>query len=139
MLSKECYQTTIECNDGIVGTTLDSEKHHIVAILLLYDCDYFIVTNDTENILRVYETEGRIDVSKTHVCDVKIRKAADIQLTEKEKNGAVVIRDGIPYLILGTGKAFLNSVHYQEGWISPKSKTSPLNHYGWEGFVRFKC
>ena len=47
-------------------------------------------------------------------------KAVDIQLTEEEKNGAVVIRDGVPYLILGTGKTFLNSVHYQEGWMPPK-------------------
>jgi hypothetical protein len=111
---------TIGCNDDIVGLTADGKKYHIVAILLLYDCDYSIVINDAENILRMYETEGRIDVSKTYACDIKIRKAVDIQLTEKEKNGAVVIRDGVPYLILGTGKAFLNSVHYQKGWMPPK-------------------
>lgn len=27
----------------------------------------------------MYETEGRIDVSKTYACDIKIRKAVDIQ------------------------------------------------------------
>ena len=120
--STGCYQMTIGCNDDIVGLTADGKKYHIVAILLLYDCDYSIVINDAENILRMYETEGRIDVSKTYACDIKIRKAVDIQLTEEEKNGAVVIRDGVPYLILGTGKAFLNSVHYQEGGCLRKSE-----------------
>lgn len=120
--STGCYQMTIGCNDDIVGTTVDGKKYHIVAILLLYDCDYSIVINDAENILRVYETEGRIDVGKTYACDIKIRKAVDIQLTEEEKNGAVVIRDGVPYLILGNGKAFLNSVHYQKGWLPPEKR-----------------
>lgn len=61
--------------------------------------DYSIVVNDAENILRVYETEGRIDVTKTYACDVKVRKAIDIQLTEEEKNGAVVIRDRFPKML----------------------------------------
>ena len=90
--------------------------------MLLYDCDYSIVVNDAENILRVYETEGRIDVTKTYACDVKVRKAIDIQLTEEEKNRAVAIRDGIPYLILGTGNTFLNSVHFEKGWQPPEKK-----------------
>lgn len=118
--STDCYQMTIGCNDDIVGMTSDGKKYHIVVVLLLYNCDYSIVINDAENMLRVYETEGRIDVSKTYAREIKIRKAVDIQLTEEEKNGAVVIRDGVPYLILGTGKAFLNSVHYQEGWMPPE-------------------
>ena len=70
--------------------------------------------------MRIYETEGRVDVSKTHACDVRIRKTIDIKLTEEEKNRAVVIRDGVSYLVLGTEKNFLNSVHYQKGWIPPE-------------------
>lgn len=120
--STGCYQITIGCNDDIVGETKDGKKYHITAIMLLYDCDYSIVVNDAENILRVYETKGRIDVTKTYACDVKVRKAIDIQLTEEEKNGAVVIRDGIPYLILGTGNTFLNSVHFEKGWQPPEKK-----------------
>lgn len=87
----------------------------------MYNCDYSIVVNDVENILRVYETEGRIDVSKTYACDVKIHKAVDIELTEEEKNSAVVIRNGVPYLILGNGNAYLNSVHYEKGWQPPEN------------------
>lgn len=116
----ECYQITIGCNDDIVGKTKDGKEYHIVAIMLLYKCDYSVVINDAENILRVYEAEGKIDVSKTYACDVKIQKAVDIELTDEEKNGTIVIRDGVPYLILGTGKAFLNAVHFEEGWQPPE-------------------
>ena len=118
--STECYQITIGCNDDLVGIAADGKKYHVVAIKLLYKCDYSIVINDAENILRVYETEGRIDISKTYACDIKIRNAVDIELTEEEKNGVVVIRDGVPYILLGTGKAFLKSVHYEKGWLPPK-------------------
>ena len=41
--STGCYQMTIGCNDDIVGITSDGKKYHIVAILLLYDCDYSMV------------------------------------------------------------------------------------------------
>lgn len=118
--STGCYQVTIDCNDDIVGKTQDGNLHHITAIMLLYNCDYSIVVNDAENILRLYETEGRIDVSKTHACDKRIRKAVDIQLTDEEKEGAVVVRDGVPYLILGTGKTYLHSVHYEKEWELPQ-------------------
>ncbi|MBC2575554.1 HNH endonuclease [Peptostreptococcus canis] len=118
--STGCYQITIGCNDDISVVTTNGEKYHIEAILLLYDCDYSIVINDAENILRVYETKGYIDVGKTYACDVKVRKAVYIELTEEEKNGGVVIRNGVPCLVLETGKAFLKSVHYQEGWMPPK-------------------
>ncbi|MFQ9213080.1 MAG: hypothetical protein ACLR4C_05420 [Eubacterium ventriosum] len=118
--STGCYQLTIGCNDSIIGFDTEGSKYYVVAILLLYDCDYSIVINDAENILRLYETEGRIDISKTYACDVKIRKAIDINLTEKEKNSAIVMRDGVSYLVLGTEKAYLNSVHYEKGWRPPK-------------------
>lgn len=49
---------------------MDGEIYHITAIMLLYKCDYSIVINEAENILRLYETEGRIDVRKTQACDI---------------------------------------------------------------------
>ena len=91
-----------------------------LALTIKDDCDYSIVINDAENILRLYETEGRIDVSKTHACECKVRKAIDIKLTEAEKDSAIVIRDGVSYLILGTKKAHINSVHYDKGWTPIK-------------------
>ena len=76
---------TIGCNDYITGIAKDGTKYRITAIALLYDCDYSIVINDAENIIRVYETEGRIDVGKTYACDFNIKRAVDIKLTEEEK------------------------------------------------------
>lgn len=120
--STGCYQITIDCNDNIVGETTDGKIHYVSAIMLLYDCDYSIVVNDAENILRVYETEGRIYTKNTYACDVKVKKAIYIQLSEEEKNRSFVIRDGKPFLILGTGNAFLNSVHFEKGWQPPEKK-----------------
>ena len=114
------YQMTIGCNDYITGIAKDGTKYRITAIALLYDCDYSIVINDAENIIRVYETEGRIDLGKTYACDFNIKRAVDIKLTEEEKNNTIIIRNGVPYLILDTGKAILKSVHYLEGWKPPK-------------------
>ncbi len=114
------YQITIGCNDTIVGETSEGQKFYVNAILLLYDCDYSIAVNDAENILRVYETQGIISVSKTHACSVKVRKAIELALTEEEKKGSVVVRDGVPYLVLGTGHTYLNSVNYEKGWLPPK-------------------
>lgn len=116
------FQITIACNDAIVGTDETGQEYYVYAIMLLYDCDYSIVINDAENILRVFETEGKILVSQTHSCDTKVRKAIDIQLTNDEKDGAIVMRDGIPYLLIGNGHTFVNSIHYEKGWIPPTIK-----------------
>lgn len=113
------YQITIGCNDTIVGIDESGQKYYVNSIMLLYCCDYSIVINDAENILRIYETEGKILVSQTHSCDMKIRKTEDIQLTDEEKNGAIIIRDGIPYIIIGNGQTYLNSIHYEKGWGPP--------------------
>lgn len=34
-----------------------------------------------------------------------------------EKNQVFVIRDDVPYLVIGNGKTFLNPIHYEEGWL----------------------
>ena len=115
-----CYQITIGCNDNIIGKSQNGEEYHLAAIMLLYNCDYSIVINDAENILRQYETQGIIEVNKTHACDVRTRRTIELELTEEEKNGAFVVRDGVTYMILGTGKTFLSSIHYEEGWQPPK-------------------
>ncbi len=36
-----------------------------------------------------------------------------------EKNQAFVNRDDVPYLVIGNGKTFLNSIRYEEGWLPP--------------------
>lgn len=119
--STDCYQITIGCNDTIVGYDENGHKYYVNDFKLLYNCDYSIVINDAENILRLYDTEGRLELSKTHACDMKISKAPDIQITEDEKDHVIVYRDGDPYLVLGTGNAWLYSVQFEKGWTPPEN------------------
>ena len=88
-------------------------------IRLLYNCDYSIVINDAENILKLYDTEGKIDVSKTNSCDVKIDKNLEIELTEEDKNKLFIEHDGKIYLITDGKTRFLTSVPFEKGWKSP--------------------
>ena len=54
-------------------------------------------------------------------CDKRIIESVPLQLTEDEQNRSIIVRDGKTYLILGTEKAFLQTVGYDEGW-TPTSK-----------------
>lgn len=114
-----CYQITIGCNDHIIAIDSDGAKHSINAIKLLYDCDYSLVVLDAEAILAEYEAFGKFSVSRLHCCDTRIDEAVDIQITEEEKNHTFVFRDGKPYLVIGNGKTFLHSIHYDENWLPP--------------------
>lgn len=118
--STGCYQITIGCNDHIVATDSNGQLHHINAIKLLYNCDYSLVVLDAEAILTEYDAVGKFSVANLHCCDTQIREAVDIKLTDEEKQQAFVIRDGVPYFVVGNGKTFINSVHYEEGWLPPE-------------------
>lgn len=115
------YQMTIGCNDNIASKDADDKVHYINSIKLLYDCDYPLVILDAESLLTQYESEGKFSLKYLRFCDSRIQEAPDIQLTEEEKNQAVVIRDGVSYLVIGNGKNYLHSVHYEEGWLPPKN------------------
>ena len=110
------YQITIGCNDTIVGKDNNGNEFYVNEFRLLYTCDYRIVINDAENILFLYETEGRIDLSTLHAVEKKVVPAPKIQLTEEEKDSTIVFRGGVPYIVIGNGKTFIDAVHYEEGW-----------------------
>lgn len=115
-----CYQISIACNDSVYGVNSDSSKFYVNTIKLLYDCDFAIVVNDAENILIKYSTEGKIYLSNNHSCDIRIEKAIDIKLTEEEKKEVFVMREGVPYFVMGTENAYIVSAHYEEGWLPPE-------------------
>ena len=114
--STGCYQITIGCNDNIIFKDIDGSFKYVNVVRLLYDCDYSIVINDAENILREYDTAGTISLNCTHACRTRIETAPTFQLTDEEKNSCIVWRDGVPCIILGTGNTYLDAVHYEEGW-----------------------
>lgn len=115
------YQITVGCNDNIARKDANGEVHYINSIKLLYNCDYSLVILDAEALLTQYEADGQINLKHLRSCDIKIQDAPNIQLTDEEKNQAFVIRDGVTYLVIGNGKSFLDSVHYEEGWVPNKS------------------
>lgn len=115
------YQITIGCNDSIGQQFSDGKIRWINSIKLLYNCDYSIVINDAENILRIYDTEERIALSNNNACDVRINYAPDIQLTEEEAKQVFVFRDGQTYMVVGNGHTYLNTIPFDKGWTPPTS------------------
>lgn len=120
--STGCYQITIGCNDTIVTKDVKGQEHYINAIKLLYNCDYSLVILDAEAILTEYEECNGFSLNRLRYCDKRIIEAPAIVLTEEEKTQPFVIRDGVTYLVLGNGKSFLSSVHYDEGWNPPNKQ-----------------
>lgn len=116
-----CYQITIGCNDSIVSYDSYGGKHFINTIKLLYNCSYALVILDAEAIITEYEESDSFSLENLRYCDKRIEEAIEMELTEEEKNQAFVVRDGVPYLVLGNGKTFLESVHYEDGWVPPKN------------------
>lgn len=117
----KCYQITIGCNDSIVTKDAGGQAHYINAIKLLYNCDYSLVILDAESILTQYEESDCFSLKGLRYCDKRIIEAPAIELTEEEKKQPFVVRNGVTYLVIGNGKSFLSSVHYDEGWIPPQN------------------
>ena len=110
------YQITIGCNDPIVYENANGECRLISDIKLLYDCDYSIVINDAENILRIYDTEKRLPISTLNACEIRVNFAQYTQLTEEEKGRVFIERDGQKYIVTGNGHTFISNVHFDKGW-----------------------
>ena len=117
-----CYQVTIGCNANIVMKDSNEKTHYINAIKLLYDCPYPSVVLDAEQILTQYDETKQFSLENMRCCDKRIIESVPLQLTEDEQNRSIVVRDGKTYLILGTEKAFLHTVGYDEGWTPPSKK-----------------
>lgn len=111
------YQISIGFNDLVY---LLNEKENtyqpINTLYLLYDCDYRIVINDAEQILLDYDLYKKVNLSKLQCLEYECKFPPTIEITEEEKNGACVERDGEIYMIIGNGKTFIHSAHYKKGW-----------------------
>jgi hypothetical protein len=77
---------------------------------------------DAEVILTQYDEEEQFSLKNLHYVDSKIIETPDLNLTEEEKNQAMVERDGKWYLVIGNGKSYLDSIHYDQGWETPGEK-----------------
>ena len=110
--STGCYQITI----GFNATAQMSNGELLSSIKLLYNCVYSLVVLDAERIITEYNDEHKISLNSLNFCDIRIEYAPKIELTEEEKSQLIIEKDGVYYLMLGTDKLYLDSVHYDEGW-----------------------
>ena len=116
------YQMTIGCNDYICGHDDNGNKYVVNSFKLLYGGDYNnypIVLNDAEGLLLSYELGNGISLGKTNAACVRVYHAPQIDLTEEEKKQAVVIRAGIPFVVIGNGMTYLHQISPDKDWTLP--------------------
>lgn len=115
------YQISIGFNDPVYLLN-EKEKTYqpINTLYLLYDRDYRIVINDAEQILLDYDLYKKVNITKLQCVEYDCKFPPKIELTEEEKDGGFVVRDGEIYLIIGNGKTFIHSAHYKKGWTPSK-------------------
>ena len=117
------YQITIGCNDYICGQDNKGNSFVVDSFKLLYSGDYNnypIVLNDAEGILLSYEKQSTIEPYKTNASCIRVYHAPQIELTEEEKQQAVVTRDGIPFIIIGNGKSYMHRIAPDREWTIPE-------------------
>lgn len=111
------YQISIGFNDLVYWVNeKDKSCQPINTLYLLYDCDYRVVINDAEQILLQYDLDKKVDVSRLQCIEYECKFPPKIEITNEEKNGAFVERDGEIYMIIGNGKSYIHSAHYKQGW-----------------------
>lgn len=116
----KCYQITIGCNANIVMSDNLGRKYYIGALKLLYDCAYSLVILDAERILTQYDEKEQFSLENMNFCDKKIVEAMPIEISDDEP--PMITKNGKVYLLLGTDKAYLDEVGFDEGWMPPSKK-----------------
>ena len=72
-----------------------------------------------EGLLLSYELGNGISLGKTNAACVRVYHAPQIDLTEEEKKQAVVIRAGIPFVVIGNGMTYLHQISPDKDWTLP--------------------
>lgn len=114
-----CYQITIGFNELVTTTDVHDQVHYVKSAKLLYNCDYSIVVLDAETIICEYETTNTITLTSLHCCEYRVNEAETLNVNNEEASQAFIVRDGVPYFVIGNGKAFLVSTPYDKGWNPP--------------------
>lgn len=117
--STQCYQVTIGCNDAIITRDDTGKQRHVQDIRLLYDYRYQaynIVVNEVTHLLLTYRQTKRFSLSGMTFCKKRVDFCPDFELSEDEYKQAIVRREEVPYIVLGNGMSWINSVHYTPGW-----------------------
>lgn len=99
--STNLYQITIGFNDNVYIMNKNGESKQLNSIKFLYNCDYPLVVTEAQAIPEEYESQGQIDLQRLRCCDMQIDIVPELELTEEEKKGTVVQRDGKVYILIG--------------------------------------
>lgn len=116
------FQITIGCNEYICGHDRDGNEYAVDSFKLLYGGDYNrypIVLSDAEGILLSYEQGDGVILSTTKAACVRVYHALQIELTEEEKEQAVVTRFGNPFIVIGNGKTYIEKLAPDKDWKIP--------------------
>jgi len=108
------YQITLGFNDFYAEYN-DGMLFPVVALKLLYDCDYRIVINDAREILLLANQKKIINPNKLNFIDKRVIYSQKVDLTPEEQNGCIIQRDG-KYLLILNEHTRLDSIHYDAGW-----------------------
>ena len=115
------YQMSLIFNKPAIHL-IDPDGNIIDPIVMsfLYKSEYMVALLEAEKILSTYDSNGTIDLSHMSYCDVKIKKAEHIKLTEQEKyeieneGRAFVERDGKLIMLSLPTVNLLESGYYPE-------------------------
>lgn len=115
------YQIHLGCNDDLSLYSMVQNRFlfRVAELHFLYNCDYRIVINEAISILLNYKLMKRINISSLQFVDWKADPAIPINLSEEEKNQAVIIRGGKVYGAIGNGFWF-HSHTVEKGWLPPE-------------------
>lgn len=113
-----CFQITIGMNDSICRKDNDGNEHHVASVKFLYTKDYPIVIKDAEMMLLDLERQ-EFKASKYNACAIRIYDSIVLDLKDDEKEAPMVIRNGVPLMVIGTGKAWISKVAPDRDWQQP--------------------
>ena len=123
-----CYQITIGMNDPMFFKDISGMEHCAAAVKFLYTEDYPIVIKDAEMMLLHLE-RNEFNPTKYNACSARIYECLETELTEEEKNSAVVNKNGLLCIVLGTGCAYFNKVAPDRNWNPPENNKCQYQIY----------
>lgn len=110
------YQITIGMNSIVQRSKADGSKQVVDSVKFLYKEDYPTVITNAQMMLLNLES-GTFNPHKYNACAIRVYDSLDVEFTEAEKEQAIVIRNGIPLLVIGNGKAIISKVAPEKGWL----------------------
>ena len=113
---KKRYQVQIVFNRDVIWHHVEKRSVPVERIHLIY-YDFQQLFVDWLNLMK-FRKLNKFDLSVIRPAKGRIIDRPQFEVTEEEKNAPIIVRDGIPYLVLKTegdnGLAFIVKTAYQD-------------------------